>query len=148
MPAGCFARNSALFAQKSSLRGMGKIQQYAHSKKHFLTFLWSIFVIGMAGLLAYGVINLIQEFLDYQITIQTQKVQNDRTAFPSMTFCSHRPFSEKAYQLWRNQTVKSPRQFSQELRSIMKHSIDEKDFVTAETIFYKDKMSTYFQNIK
>ncbi|VDN10333.1 unnamed protein product [Dibothriocephalus latus] len=101
------------FLESTSIRGCNRIVK---SENATLRVLWTAYVCLTTLFLHYSIMKLVHEYMEYSVNIQTYISMDAPAAFPAVTFCNHQPFSSKAHELWRQQTVMSPTRFNQILR--------------------------------
>ncbi|CAH8647423.1 unnamed protein product [Dicrocoelium dendriticum] len=106
-------QNGALFLESISIRGCSRI---VRAPNMFIRLLWICFLVSTTIFLIISVRRIVMEYLSYSLNIETEEQMDAPAAFPAVTFCNHQPFSERAYQLWRSESVLSPSQFNRLLR--------------------------------
>lgn len=106
--------HAVLFLESTSIRGCSRI---VRSDNKIIRCLWAAYIFFTTLFLHFSIMKLVNEYMEYSVNIQTYNNMDAPMEFPTVTFCSHQPFSEKAYHLWRQNDVISPTQFNQLLRS-------------------------------
>uniref|UniRef100_A0A1I8IT13 Amiloride-sensitive sodium channel n=1 Tax=Macrostomum lignano TaxID=282301 RepID=A0A1I8IT13_9PLAT len=141
-----------LFCECSSIRGMPKI---ARSSSNFLRKMWLTFVVVMTLVLIVSASLSVRSYLQYDVIVHISDIQNQRSPFPAITVCLHQPFSNRAFKLWANRSVLSPREYNKLLRkwaiSIINRTEDFSTIGSTDPIsyaLYYDMLEVYYQNIQ
>ncbi|TNN04836.1 Amiloride-sensitive sodium channel, partial [Schistosoma japonicum] len=87
-----------------SIRGVARLR----SRSAFLRGLWLCFVLIMTIGLLLTTYLLVQDYLLYDVLVNIHVALDTKSPFPALTICHHQPFSQNAYNLWRNNDVMSP----------------------------------------
>ncbi|CAH8494908.1 unnamed protein product [Schistosoma rodhaini] len=132
-----------LFCNCTSVRGMSKLCR----GPKVLRIMWLIFVLSMTFLLLSSTALLIKDFLNYDVTVNTQLILDNISPFPSLTVCHQPPFSYKAYKLWNQSKILSPSQYNLYMRKLIYNSLYKNDIYLASSIWSYDSLSVYYQNI-
>ncbi|VDQ03426.1 unnamed protein product [Trichobilharzia regenti] len=90
-----------------SIRGVARMRR----GPPFLRGLWFCFVLIMTIGLLLTTYLLVQDYLIYDVSENINVIYDTRSPFPALTICHHHPFSQNAYQLWRNGQVLFPHYF-------------------------------------
>ncbi|VDL61956.1 unnamed protein product [Hymenolepis diminuta] len=105
--------NCRFFLESTSIRGCSRI---VRSETHTLRWMWAIYLCSTTLFLIGSILKLVTEYMKYSVNIQTYNEMDAPMDFPTVTFCNHQPFSERAYELWKNGSVISPTRFNQLVR--------------------------------
>ncbi|VDK21096.1 unnamed protein product [Taenia asiatica] len=105
--------NCIFFLESTSIRGCSRI---VRSENRIIRYMWATYLCFTTLFLHISIMKLVFEYMEYAVNIQTYNNMDAPMAFPTVTFCNHQPFSARAYQLWRNESVISPTRFNQLLR--------------------------------
>ncbi|KAH8869527.1 FMRFamide-activated amiloride-sensitive sodium channel [Schistosoma japonicum] len=127
-----------------SIRGVARLR----SRSAFLRGLWLCFVLIMTIGLLLTTYLLVQDYLLYDVSVNIHVALDTKSPFPALTICHHQPFSQNAYNLWRNNDVMSPSIFNKYMRNLTHTFLIDNDVDTAETLYQYDSLSIYYQNIK
>ncbi|KER32263.1 hypothetical protein T265_01690 [Opisthorchis viverrini] len=146
------SENISLFLESISIRGCNRI---VRAQSMFIRLLWICFLICTTVFLIVSVRRIVKEYLLYSVNIETEERMDAPTEFPSVTFCNHQPFSEKAYELWRSGSVISPTQFNRILRQKAEELVDNNSGNISEHLLQMvahysivfDTIKMYYQNL-
>ncbi|KAF8566589.1 hypothetical protein P879_03001 [Paragonimus westermani] len=144
--------NGSLFLESISIRGCNRI---VRAQSLFIRLLWICFLILTTVFLFISVKRIVGEYLLYTINIEAEEEMDAPAPFPSVTFCNHQPFSERAYTLWKAGKVLSPSKFSQILRQkadslIRESNLKNETFplhAVAHFGIVFDSIKLYYQNL-
>ncbi|CAH8600277.1 unnamed protein product [Schistosoma turkestanicum] len=127
-----------------SIRGVARMKR----GPPFLRGLWFCFVLTMTAGLLLTTYLLVQDYLVYDVSVNIHVALDTKSPFPALTVCHHHPFSQNAYNLWRDHDVMSPSLFNKHMRNLTNKFLMENDVDTAETLYQYDSLSIYYQNLK
>ncbi|VDN96794.1 unnamed protein product [Rodentolepis nana] len=105
--------NCRFFLESTSIRGCSRI---VRSENRTIRWMWAIYLCLTTLFLHGSILKLVTEYMNYAVNIQTYIDMDAPMDFPSVTFCNHQPFSNRAYELWKDGSVISPTRFNQLVR--------------------------------
>ncbi|KAF6769678.1 hypothetical protein AHF37_12340 [Paragonimus kellicotti] len=144
--------DGSLFLESISIRGCNRIVK---AQSSFIRLLWICFLICTTIFLSISVKRIVGEYLQYTINIEVEEEMDTPAPFPSVTFCNHQPFSERAYKLWKAGKVLSPSKFSRILRqkadSLIRESTLKNETFPLHAVAHFgivfDSIKLYYQNL-
>ncbi|VEL14822.1 unnamed protein product [Protopolystoma xenopodis] len=132
-----------LFCMSTSVRGMSKLR----TGPRFLRTLWLVYVTSMTGLLITASVLMVLDYLNYDVTVHTRVLLDDRSPFPALTVCHHHPFSYEAAHLWRRNQILSPTKFNRYLRQTTLGMLSTADYRLYHFSLMFDTLNIYYQNL-
>lgn len=135
-----------LFCEGTSIRGVHKVLR---ARTRFLKILWMTFVLVMTTILIIASTFLVLDYLQYKTAWKVSDMLDEATVFPSITLCSHNPFSVSANAMWAAKKIYSPTQLRRDLVSLSKRAYfrNTDRYLPYVSLPLYDKVDVYYAQI-
>ncbi|KAL3315668.1 hypothetical protein Ciccas_005696 [Cichlidogyrus casuarinus] len=101
----------------------------------------------MTFLLVTAICQLVVDYRNYHIAVDTTLHLNQPSEFPSVTICHHQPFNKQAYEDWDKGKGYSPVKFQHDVNRVAKGYIAQKQTQLSTLLFYSATRDVYYQNL-